>query len=62
MVTHRLNAVQACADHIYVLEHGRISAHGTHEELMADEEGGWYRDSYALQQNSFTTRADGSRA
>jgi len=60
MVTHRLNAVQACADHIYVLEHGRISAHGTHEELMADPDGGWYRDCYLLQQNSFTTRADPS--
>ena len=58
MVTHRLNAVQACADHIYVLEHCRISAHGTHAELMADPAGGWYRDSYLLQQNSFTTRAD----
>jgi ATP-binding cassette subfamily B protein len=57
MVTHRLNAVQACADHIYVLEHGRISAHGTHAELMADPAGGWYRDSYLLQQNSFTARA-----
>ncbi|MEY9854486.1 ATP-binding cassette subfamily B protein [Catenulispora sp. GAS73] len=57
MVTHRLNAVQACADHIYVLEHGRISAHGTHTELMADPAGGWYRDSYLLQQNSFTSRA-----
>ncbi|MEY9892924.1 ATP-binding cassette subfamily B protein [Catenulispora sp. MAP5-51] len=62
MVTHRLNAVQACADHIYVLEHGRISAHGTHEELMADPAGGWYRDSYLLQQNSFTTRADSAAA
>ncbi|MEY9861438.1 ATP-binding cassette subfamily B protein [Catenulispora sp. GAS73] len=58
MVTHRLNAVQACADHIYVLEHGRISAHGTHAELMADAAGGWYRGSYLLQQNSFTIRAD----
>jgi ATP-binding cassette subfamily B protein/ATP-binding cassette subfamily C protein len=60
MVTHRLNAVQAVADYIYVFDHGRIAAHGTHAELMTmtGVAGGWYRDSYLLQQNSFTTRVD----
>jgi ATP-binding cassette, subfamily B, bacterial len=35
------------ADHIYVLEHGLIKEHGTHEELV--DYGGIYAELFALQ-------------
>jgi ATP-binding cassette subfamily B protein len=46
LITHRLANIRH-ADVIYVLEHGKITATGTHDELMARE--GTYQDLYALQ-------------
>ncbi len=46
LITHRLANIRH-ADVIHVLEHGEITATGTHEELMARE--GTYRELYALQ-------------
>ncbi|MFS0725597.1 ABC transporter ATP-binding protein [Paenibacillus sp. 1P07SE] len=47
ITTHRLSAVQH-ADHILVMEDGRVVEEGTHEQLLA--RGGWYREQYDRQQ------------
>ncbi len=51
LITHRLANIRH-ADVIHVLEHGRITATGTHDELMVRE--GVYRDLYTLQADAYT--------
>jgi ATP-binding cassette subfamily B protein len=47
ITTHRMSAVQH-ADHIIVLDDGRIVEEGTHEQLIAGN--GWYSEQHARQQ------------
>nr|WP_086825118.1 ABC transporter ATP-binding protein [Streptomyces sp. NRRL B-24572] len=47
LVTHRLAATMN-ADHIYVLDQGRVVEDGTHDELMA-REGGLYQGMFSAQ-------------
>ncbi len=47
VIAHRLSTV-ALADQIVVMEAGKVTATGTHAELIA--RGGWYADAFALQQ------------
>ncbi len=46
MITHRLVALEQM-DEIFVLDDGRVSQHGTHEQLL--REGGLYRQLFAIQ-------------
>lgn len=47
ITTHRMSAVQH-ADHIIVLDDGKIIEEGTHEQLL--EGGGWYKEQFIRQQ------------
>jgi ATP-binding cassette subfamily B protein len=50
LVTHRMAAVQH-ADHIHVLHHGRLTEHGTHQQLLA--RGGHYATMYRAQADQY---------
>ncbi|MBE1532019.1 ABC transporter ATP-binding protein [Actinomadura algeriensis] len=50
LITHRLASVRH-ADRIYVLDEGRVIAHGTHRELMAEK--GLYAELYDLQASAY---------
>lgn len=47
VIAHRLSAFEHC-DRVYVLDHGRISESGSHEDLVASD--GWYADMARRQQ------------
>ncbi|AZU61154.1 ABC transporter ATP-binding protein [Neobacillus mesonae] len=47
ITTHRMSAVQH-ADHIIVLDEGKIIEEGTHEQLL--ERSGWYKEQFIRQQ------------
>lgn len=51
LISHRFSSVRR-ANHIVVLDGGRVSAQGSHDELMA--EGGHYATLFALQAERFT--------
>ncbi|MFJ3794555.1 ABC transporter ATP-binding protein [Kitasatospora sp. NPDC090091] len=54
LITHRLGAT-AGADHIFVLDHGRLVEQGTHTDLMSRQPPTRYRESYLLQAAQYTT-------
>jgi ATP-binding cassette subfamily B protein len=54
LISHRFSSVRS-ADRIYVLEHGQVAEHGTHEQLMAA--GGPYAELFTLQARAYTAEA-----
>lgn len=57
LITHRLANIRH-ADVIHVLEHGKITTSGTHDQLMAQE--GTYRELYALQAAAYSGQTPSS--
>jgi ABC-type multidrug transport system fused ATPase/permease subunit len=55
LISHRFSTVRR-ADHIAVVEHGRVVEHGTHNELMAA--GGRYQTMFDLQAARFGDTED----
>jgi ATP-binding cassette, subfamily B, bacterial len=51
LISHRYNTVRD-ADHIYVLDQGRIIEHGAHDQLIASH--GVYAELFALQAAAYT--------
>ncbi|MDQ3151943.1 MAG: hypothetical protein M3R63_09560 [Actinomycetota bacterium] len=58
MITHRLANIRH-ADQIIVMDHGRITEQGTHDELMAL--GGGYAELFTLQARAYLDGNDPDR-
>lgn len=56
VISHRFSTVRP-ADHIVVVEHGRVVEEGDHDELMA--EGGRYAELFVLQARRFRADVEG---
>ena len=56
LISHRFSSVRS-ADRIYVLEHGRVTEHGSHDELM--EARGAYSELFTLQAHAYWREEDG---
>jgi ATP-binding cassette subfamily B protein len=54
LISHRFSSVRS-ADRIYVLEHGKVVEHGTHEQLM--ELDGTYAELFTLQASQYLSAA-----
>lgn len=55
-ISHRLSSA-VLADHIYLIDGGRVAESGTHEQLMA--KGGIYADMFRKQAENYRESADG---
>ncbi|MCH6163098.1 ABC transporter ATP-binding protein [Streptomyces marispadix] len=55
VISHRFSNVRA-ADRIYVMDSGRVTEHGSHEELMASD--GTYARLFRLQADAYQERGD----
>jgi ATP-binding cassette subfamily B protein len=51
IISHRFSTVRT-ADRIYVLDHGRVAEHGSHDELMALR--GQYAELFNLQASAYS--------
>jgi ATP-binding cassette subfamily B protein len=56
LISHRFSSVRS-ADHIYVLDAGRIIEHGTHDQLMRST--GRYAELFTLQASAYLLNGDG---
>lgn len=56
MISHRFSSVRS-ADRIYVMKHGRIIEHGSHDELM--DNGGLYSELFTLQADAYLSPTHG---
>jgi ATP-binding cassette subfamily B protein len=55
LISHRFSSVRS-ADRIYVLQDGRVTEHGTHDDLMAA--GGHYAELFTLQASAYLDLVD----
>ena len=58
IVAHRLSTITH-ADQIFVIDHGRLAEHGTHDELM--RQNGKYAELYRVQNIEHSTSAEADR-